>query len=513
MVFYLGSGCLDVSMLNVNEEWTRYEVIGVAGDTQLGEIDFDRGIVCHCLDDIKRQKRMDEIKNTDTRMRRLINACEEFNQNLGADNKYEIELDSFYPDENSFTCTITRTAFEVLNRKLFDRCEKAVEECLHVSKVTGCYDIFNAECNYVQEVILAGAGSQLIRPLLEEIFNGKKHISEGIDPYTAVVQGAAIQAAILSGYGAVGKFDNFSLFEVTPSRLAIDDSDITLVPRNTKFPGKFSTSFTSSINRASDCSIGIREIEREGTDSRDYHRLGKFNLHIEPPSSAVVPLELGCAVDINRIFSISHIKDKNLKHKVTWGSNTERFTAEEMDDMLRTAEEIRTAGNQVKRGKQVKRLLEMFVHEFFPEHGGSSVLCKDLDPGALRKIQEVSGWLLARSKQVLRVEDYNSKFDEINEASPGSTEFFKNVGAKCSFKDGMKDYLDCLELHADYYDSLLHEKLIKYCGKSLKWVDSDQLFAAAEYEGRWEKFWEKITSYEFAKKLYLESKRRAGEML
>ncbi|XP_026384716.1 heat shock cognate 70 kDa protein-like [Papaver somniferum] len=274
----------------------------------------------------------------------------------------------------------------VLNRELFYRCEKAVEECLYVSKITACY---------VQEVILAGAGSQLIKPLLEEIFNGDSRISEGIDPYTAVVQGAAIEAAILSGFGAVGKFDEFS-----PSRLAIDDPDITLVPRNTKIPGKFSTCFTSSINRESGCSIGISEIENEGTDSRDYHRLGKFNLHTVPPSSAVVPLELGCSVDINRIFSIAHVKDKILKHKVTWGSNTERFTAEEMDDMLRTAEEIRTAGNQVKRGKQVKRLLEMFVHEFFPEHG-SSVLCKNLDPGALRKIQEVAGWLLARSKQVL----------------------------------------------------------------------------------------------------------------
>ncbi|KAI3961416.1 hypothetical protein MKW92_032486, partial [Papaver armeniacum] len=193
MVFYLGSGCLDVSMLNVNEEWTRYEVIGVAGDTQLGEIDFDRGIVCHCLDDIKRQKRMDEIKNTDTRMRRLINACDEFNQNLVTNNKYKIDLDSFYPDENSFICTINHDAFKVLNRELFDRCEKAVEECLYVSKITACY---------VQEVILAGAGSQLIKPLLKKIFNGDSRISEGIDPYTAVVQGAAIEAAILSGFGA-----------------------------------------------------------------------------------------------------------------------------------------------------------------------------------------------------------------------------------------------------------------------------------------------------------------------
>ncbi|CAH1446013.1 unnamed protein product [Lactuca virosa] len=74
LVFDLGGGTFDVSVLTIAEEGT-FEVISIAGDTHLGGEDFDTCMVDHCVREFSRRWNKDMTGNNRA-LRRLRCACE-----------------------------------------------------------------------------------------------------------------------------------------------------------------------------------------------------------------------------------------------------------------------------------------------------------------------------------------------------------------------------------------------------------------------------------------------------
>ncbi|KAK9913511.1 hypothetical protein M0R45_037324 [Rubus argutus] len=79
--------------------------------------------------------------------------------------------------------------------------------------VNKCLKDAKMDKSSVDDVVLVGGSSRIpkVQELLQNLFEGKE-LCKGINPDEAIAQGAAIQAAVLSGNGN-GKLQDFSLLD------------------------------------------------------------------------------------------------------------------------------------------------------------------------------------------------------------------------------------------------------------------------------------------------------------
>uniref|UniRef100_A0A0E0MDB6 Heat shock protein 70 n=1 Tax=Oryza punctata TaxID=4537 RepID=A0A0E0MDB6_ORYPU len=143
LIFDLGGGTLDVSLLNIgrpgnnsNSGSFEFEVKAVAGDTHLGGADLDNAMVKHCINEfIRKHDAADEgIWSNQKAIRRLRTACERAKRLLSFTAQTSIEVDSLH-DGVDFCAKMSRSRFEELNKELFGKCVKAVEKCLEDAKM------------------------------------------------------------------------------------------------------------------------------------------------------------------------------------------------------------------------------------------------------------------------------------------------------------------------------------------------------------------------------------------
>ncbi|XP_026432307.1 heat shock cognate 70 kDa protein-like [Papaver somniferum] len=203
LIFDLGGGTIDVSILNINEG--RFEVKATAGDTHLGGEDFDNRMVNYFVQEFKRKHKKD-ISGNPRALRRLRTACERAKRSLSSTIQTTIEIDALYEKVDFYTA-ITRAKFEELNMDLFKICMESVEKCVGDTKL---------DKSSVNEIVLVGGSSRIpkVQSMLREFFSGKE-LCKSINPDEAVAYGAAVQAAILSGQGNE-KVQDLVLLDVTP---------------------------------------------------------------------------------------------------------------------------------------------------------------------------------------------------------------------------------------------------------------------------------------------------------
>ena len=132
VVFDLGGGTFDVSVLELNEDdgMKVFEVISTSGDTHLGGDDFDEVLIHHVADEFKKSNGIDLRKDT-MALQRLQEACEKAKKELSSRPDTDINLPFICqdPDGNAkhLQMNITRSQFEKLIDPLVERCRKPVE--------------------------------------------------------------------------------------------------------------------------------------------------------------------------------------------------------------------------------------------------------------------------------------------------------------------------------------------------------------------------------------------------
>lgn len=245
LVFDMGGGTTDVTIATINfgttsddDDNVRFHVVATAGDSRLGGDDVDESLARYIwkqyalkVSATTRQKN-DELNWNVNERRELISECRRAKEELCCctDNKSDydgkrcttgtVEASIVF---QGMTISISRPEFNSVIQPIVDRAENVAQDALSTFQRRHDHQIMDS--TIIHEVVLVGGSTHIptIRTMLRRIFPppNPSELCTSISAETAVAQGLAIQAALLSGSIPLWELRNAMMMDVLPHSIGV----------------------------------------------------------------------------------------------------------------------------------------------------------------------------------------------------------------------------------------------------------------------------------------------------